>query len=141
MSEACQVDFYILARPTQSAGELACRLAMKAWTQGHTVVVCAESTEQARQLDELMWDCPPGRFLPHEQGAGQAPVGIVARADELGDRADLVINLATEPMPEPARFRRLLEIVPANPAQREASRVKYRTYREQGLNPETHKMG
>ena len=39
MDHACQVDFYVLARPTQSAGELACRLAMRAWEQGHRVLV------------------------------------------------------------------------------------------------------
>ncbi|NNL05812.1 MAG: DNA polymerase III subunit chi [Xanthomonadales bacterium] len=141
MSETCQVDFYILARPTQSAGELACRLAMKAWTQGHSVIVCAESTEQAERLDELMWDCPPGRFLPHQRGEGEAPVGIVTQGEELTREGDLVINLTTEPVPEPSRFRRLLEIVPVSSGRRDASREKYRTYREQGLSPETHKMG
>ena len=140
MAEACQVDFYILARPTQSAGELACRLAMKAWAQGHTVTVRTASAAQADELDELMWDCPPGRFLPHDKGMGSAPVGIVTAADSLEQAEDLVINLAGEPVPEPARFRRLLEIVPANPEQREASREKYRAYREQGLSPETYKM-
>ena len=49
-------------------------------------------------------------------------------------------DTSREPVPEPARFRRLLEIVPANPEQREASREKYRAYREQGLSPETYKM-
>jgi DNA polymerase IIIc chi subunit len=39
------------------------------------------------------------------------------------------------------RFRRLLEIVPAEPAQRDASREKFRNYRALGLSPETHPMG
>ena len=140
MANDCQVDFYILARPAQSAGELACRLAMKAWERGHVVTVRTEDTRQADQLDELMWDCPPGRFLPHEKGVGPAPVGIVTRTDDLQGANDLVINLSAAPVPEPGRFRRLLEIVPAEPGQREASREKYRAYREQGLAPETHKM-
>mgnify|MGYP000281859970 CR=1 FL=1 len=71
MSTACQVDFYVLARTTQSAEQLACRLAMMAWEQGHRVAVCTASDPDARRLDELMWDDPPGRFLPHATGADE----------------------------------------------------------------------
>ena len=38
-------------------------------------------------------------------------------------------------------FRRVLEIVPAEPGQRDASREKFRNYRALGLSPETHPMG
>jgi DNA polymerase-3 subunit chi len=143
MPKDCQVDFYVLARPTQSAGELACRLAMMAWEQGHRVAVRADGEDEVKRLDELMWDCPPGRFLPHEAGNADAetPVSIADSADPIPDHRDLVINLGAEPVPEPTRFHRLLEIVPAEPTHRTASRTKFKTYRDQGLSPETHKMG
>lgn len=143
MGDVCQVDFYVLTRPTQLAGELACRLAMMAWEQGHRIAVRTDDDEQAMQLDEMMWDFPPGRFLPHETGDAdqKIPVSIAPRGSAIAEHRDLVINLSVEPVPEPARFRRLLEIVPAEPEQRTASREKFRAYREQGLNPETHKMG
>ncbi len=142
MADACQVDFYVLARPTQSAGELACRLAMKAWEGGHRVVVRVDDERAARGLDEQMWDCPAGRFLPHARGAAAdaAPVAIVTARDELPTGRDLVINLSADPVRSAERFDRLLEIVPADPALRDASRGKYRSYREQGLSPETHTM-
>ena len=69
------------------------------------------------------------------------PVTITTRAASIPDHRNLVINLCADPVPEPGRFRRLLEIVPAQPELRTASRVKYKLYRDQGLNPETHKMG
>ena len=143
MDPQCQVDFYVLARPTQSAGELACRLAMMAWEQGHRVAVRAEIEAAVREIDEMMWDCPPGRFLPHCTGHSdtQTPVAIDEREAAIPEQRDLVINLCAEPVPEPGRFRRLLEIVPAQPELRTASREKFRIYRDLGLSPETHEMG
>ena len=143
MDQACQVDFYVLARPTQSAGELACKLAMKAWEQGHRVLVRVENDEEARRLDEQMWDCPAGRFLPHGRGAAaaNAPVGIETADGGAAGERDLLINLCTEAVTDVERFRRVLEIVPAEPGQRDASREKFRNYRALGLSPETHPMG
>ncbi|MEJ2401484.1 MAG: DNA polymerase III subunit chi [Xanthomonadales bacterium] len=142
MTSACQVDFYVLARTTQSAEQLACRLSMMAWEQGHRVAVCTGSERAAERLNELMWDDPPGRFLPHATGPddGTAPVQILAGHGGITPHRDLVINLCPEAVPDPERFARLCEIVPADSAQRDASRVKFRTYRAGGLSPETHSM-
>ena len=142
MGGHCQVDFYVLARPTQSAGELACRLAMMAWEQGHRVLVRAGSEDEARQLDELMWDYPPGRFLPHgpEPAGDDVPVSIATRDDAMPTGRDLVINLCTDPVPEPKLYRRLCEIVPAAVEHRTASRDKWRVYRDQGLDLEKHDL-
>lgn len=145
----CQVDFYVLAESAPSAGHLACRLSLMAWEQGHRVAVLAADENAARSLDELMWDYPPARFLPHERlqdpahheaGPDAAPITIVSAADQVGADCNVVVNLAEEAVPDPGRFRRLLEIVPAEPRMREASRDKYRRYRQLGLQPTTHKI-
>ena len=143
MDIPCQVDFYVLARPGQSAEKLACRLAMKAWQNGHRVMVQTRDEAQAIALDEMMWDEPPGRFLPHSSGAGsdKAPVSIQAQPRTETDGSDLLINLTAEPVTEPQRFRRLLEIVPAEAQQRAASRLKFKAYRDLGLEPVTHTIG
>lgn len=138
----CQVAFYIIARPTQSAGQVACILAMKAWAQGHRIAVCAPTAEAVRELDEMMWDQPPGRFLPHETAeSSSAPVLIRHGNSGIPDDRNLVINLCIEPVPDPERFSRLCEVVPAQPEQRTASRNKYRAYRENRLDLETHEIG
>ncbi len=142
MSPACQVSFYVLADAASSAGHLACRLCSMAWEGGHRVTVLTGDAAESQALDELMWDHPPQRFLPHEvaDGGSAAPVVIVSDPDKLPADRSAVINLAAVPVPEPTRFQRLLEIVPADPRYREASREKYRRYRDLGLKPETHEM-
>jgi len=142
MALPCQVDFYVLADGAPSAGHLACRLSLRAWEEGYRVSVLAAGESDARQLDELMWDYPSGRFLPHGRGAMDAavPVAIVCPPEPLPADRDVVINLTAEPVPEPARFRRLLEIVPADARLRESSRAKFRTYRSLGLEPNHHEM-
>jgi DNA polymerase-3 subunit chi len=143
MTATCQVDFYVLARTSQSAEQLACRLAMMAWEQGHRVSVRTEFESDVKILDELMWDAPPGRFLPHGTGATGAasPVAIGAQTEEIPADRDVVINLAAAAVPEPSRFKRLLEIVPEDNEQRSASRLKFREYRKLGLDPVSHPIG
>ena len=142
MSVECRVDFYVLTASAPSAGHLACRLCLKAWEEGHLVTVLAPGEDEARLLDELMWDFPADRFLPHELGQadGDVPVAILSAASQVPTDRDVVINLTAEPVPEPKRFRRLLEIVPADSRLREASRTKFRTYRNLGLEPLHHEM-
>lgn len=143
MGSDCQVDFYVLANAAQSAEQLACRLAMMAWEQGHRVAVLAADEKDAESLDEVMWDYPPGRFLPHSRESVEPlpPVSISTGLSDIPSDRDVLINLADYAVPEPNRFKRLLEIVPGAELKRLASREKFRTYRELGLNPESHTIG
>ncbi len=142
MAESCQVDFYVLANPGQSAERLACQLAMMAWEQGHRVAVLTEDETAARALDEIMWDFPAGRFLPHAANAtdNATPVSINVNVADIATGRDVLINLADSPVDAPGRFERLLEIVPAAKQKRLASRDKFRAYRKLGLDPASHKM-
>ena len=143
MAAGCQVDFYVLSGETPSPEQLACRLAMMAWEQGHSVSVRMESGQEVSELDKLMWEFPPGRFLPHEAADSNttAPVLIGEQKMDIPPDRDVVINLASTVVPEPGRFRRLLEIVPPRSSDREASRVKFRQYRNEGLDPAHHEIG
>lgn len=136
----CQVDFYVLARPELDARKLACKLALMAWEHGHRTQVVADDMAAVRALDELLWSTPQGRFVPHGVAGtaeGEAAPIRIGTLDALRD-GDLVINLGSTPLPEPERFNRLLEIVPNASGQREASRRKFATYRQHGLEPQTH---
>lgn len=141
MAEHCQVDFYLLGSPTLEAERLACRLALMAWERGHRISIVSRDQAQCQQLDQLMWQSPEGRFLPHEMGEGHAaPVSLLVAPPD--GEADVVINLTEAPMPVqkdmPRAWNRLLEIVPHRPADREASREKFRRYRAGGLDPKAH---
>ncbi len=142
MTDHCQVDFYLLATPGLDARRLACRLALMSWERGHHTTVIADSSMEASEMDALMWESPPGRFLPHdlnqENTAGSAPV-IISLMSGL-KATEVVINLCPQPIPEPDRFQRLLEIVPHQDFERENSREKFRVYRGQGISPRMHEI-
>lgn len=139
---ACQVDFYLLGEAAPGAGKLACRLALMAWERSQNVFVVTTSKSAGQELNELMWQYPRERFLPHaqtgQQDAAKAPVLIGVLSDL--KPADVVINLCPEAVPQPEEYKRVLEIVPFEEEERQASRLKYKTYRNQGLKPRTHEI-
>jgi DNA polymerase-3 subunit chi len=141
-AESCQVDFYLLGESSPGAAKLACRLALMALERNQNIFVITNSDTSAEQLDELMWQYPEGRFIPHaragEPDSGKAPVNIGLLSSL--NPADVVINLCPEAVPQPERFSRVLEIVPYADNEREASRVKFRIYRNLGLDPQTHEI-
>lgn len=107
------------------------------------VIFIITSTEtSAQELDELMWQYPEGRFIPHAMVTDKNSETSPIRIGELSSLkpADVVINLCHDAVPEPERFSRVLEIVPFAEDEKEASRVKYRIYRNLGLNPQTHEI-
>lgn len=140
--EPCQVDFYLLGEAAPEAGKLACRLALMAWERKQRIFVIVASETAVEQLDTLMWQYPEGRFLPHtradDKDSGKAPVHIGTLSDL--NPTDVVINLCPEAVPHPESFSRVLEIVPFADNERQASRVKYKTYRNLGLTPQTHEI-
>lgn len=140
--EPCQVDFYLLGEAAPEAGKLACRLALMAWERKQRIFVIVASETAVEQLDTLMWQYPEGRFLPHsradDEDSGKTPVHIGTLSDL--NPTDVVINLCPEAVPQPERFSRLLEIVPYAENERQASRVKYKAYRNLGLRPQTHEI-
>jgi len=141
-TDPCQVDFYLLGEPALIAGNFACRLAMMAWERKQKVFITAASDSAVKHLDDLLWQYPQGRFLPHAPAddtlAGKAPINIGTIS--CLKPTDVVINLCPEAIPQPTRFSRVLEIVPFAKEEREASRLKYKSYRTQGLNPRTHEI-
>jgi DNA polymerase-3 subunit chi len=141
-TDTCQVDFYLLGESSPGAAKLACRLALMALERKQKIFIVTATEASSEQLDELMWQYPEGRFIPHARAGGQdsakAPVniGTLSRLNP----ADVVINLCTEAVVQPERFSRVLEIVPYDDNEKEASRVKFRIYRNLGLNPQTHEI-
>jgi len=140
--EPCQVDFYLLGASSSGADRLACRLALMAWERKQKIFIITATESSGKQLGELMWQYPEGRFLPHsgvnDQDSGKAPVYIGTLSGL--NTTDVVINLCPEAVPQPERFSRVLEIVPYAENERQASRVKYKTYLNQGLEPKTHEI-
>lgn len=113
-----------------------------AWERKQDIFIITATESSGKQLDELMWQYPEGRFLPHTTaGADDAARAAVNIGTISGLKpTDVVINLCQEAVPGPERFSRVLEIVPYANDERDASRLKYKNYRELGLKPRTHEI-
>ena len=139
---SCQVDFYLLGESSRDANSIACRLALMAWERKQNIFIITATESLAAEMDELMWQNPEGRFLPHARAntgeSDKAPVNIGTLSDL--NPADVVINLCPEVVPKPQRFSRVLEIVPYANEERQSSRVKYKSYRNLGLDPRTQEI-
>lgn len=151
MTDSCQVDFYVLSSASLNADRMACRLALMSWERGHRTLIVTESENSAKALDKLMWESPSQRFVPHDlesQADSHAPI-LITNMENNGDPAtgeenirkfDVVINLSPQPVPNPGRFVRLLEIVPQEDVARKASRGKFKYYRDLGITPGSHEI-
>jgi DNA polymerase-3 subunit chi len=149
------VNFYTLKSDQASARlQFACRLTEKAQSMGHRVFIHAESPQQAKLLDDLLWQFKASSFVPHglvtedssdhedsagqEDSVGQERVAIGTRIP--ASRTGMLINLTASPCAGLEQFSRINEILDADPETLMQGRDRYRFYQAQGYQPETHKI-
>ena len=127
-----RIDFYTNAEPKL---QIACQLAAKAVRQSLRVLIYAPDEALARTMDKLLWTFPATGFLPHCMArdglAAETPV-LIARAGDEAAHDHVLLNLAPESPEFFSRFQRLIEIVGAEPGDRQAGRERYRYYRDRG---------
>ena len=132
-----RADFYLIAKPRflEEPLKLVCELARKAYDSNQWTLVLARDAAQAEALDELLWEFDPDAYIPH-QIAGMdedddiTPVLIVPPEAEAPMRP-LVLNLRNEPVK--GGFERVLEVVPADESAREPLRLRWKHYKDAGL--------
>lgn len=139
-----RVDFYILQDSRADARQqFTCKLAEKAYKQGHKVYINTASAQQLEQLDELLWTFRDGSFVPHERYSGgengEQPI-LLGHAIEPDGPDDVLVNLADDIPAFFSRFKRVAELVGDNEAQRESARDRYRFYKDRGYTLKTHKL-
>jgi DNA polymerase-3 subunit chi len=139
-----QIDFYLL--PSQSEGQrlnFACRLAEKAWTQGHRVLIQTPSAAESEQLNRLLWTFREGSFLPHgllaEADTELTPI-LINHGEEAGEEHQVLINLSPAIPAFFSRFERLAEILDQTPDILAAGRSRYGHYQERGYPLQHHQM-
>jgi DNA polymerase III subunit chi len=142
-----QVDFYILESDSEDARlRLACRIVDKATQQNQHVFINSSSDVEAQKLDELLWTFSQGSFIPHKnvrqpvESPPREPVVIALNQPPVGERWDVLINLAPEVPDFFSRYERVAEVVDGNAARREQSRGRYRFYRDRGYPLNTHQV-
>ena len=136
-----RADFYLIDKPRfrEDPLLLVCKLAKRAFASEQPTLILARSPTQAEALDEKLWEFDDNAFIPH-QIAGDDDDAIcavlIAPPDvTTADRA-LVINLRDECAP--GLFERVLEIVPADEAERLGSRERWKTYKQAGFEVAKH---
>lgn len=142
--QSVRIDFYILDTSGEQARlRFACRLAEKAFSMQHRVHALAENEPEANTLDDLMWTFRAGSFLPHaiKPGANDpdTPVTIGFDADAAA-AGDLLINLTSSVPVCFDRFQRIAEIIDGDEACRTAGRERFSFYRNNGFDPQTHRI-
>lgn len=143
-----RVDFYILnSTDPDEPFRVACRVAEKAWRQGHRVRVESDDKETLRRLDTLMWTFKQESFLPHEmegehddwQQLDPAPVVLGTPATST-EGPDVLINLSASVPAIAERCARIAEIVSADREARQQGRERYRLYRDRGFELISHEI-
>ena len=138
-----RADFYLIDKPRFRDDPLllVCELVKKAYAATQPTLILARSPEQAEALDEKLWEFDDDSFIPHQLAGDDddaitavviAPPGV-ATADR-----QLVVNLRDECAP--GQYERVLEVVAADPAEREGSRLRWGEYKRRGFEVNKHDM-
>lgn len=144
-----QVDFYVLPGDESAARlRFACRLVEKAWLKRHRVRVQLDPGGELEAFDQMLWTFSDRAFVPHRRAGtaadlpAPAPAIVVIADTAEADAADgdVLVNLASV-QPATGDWSRIAEVIDADALRRSRGRERYRSYRELGLDPQTHDMG
>lgn len=131
-----RADFYLIDKPRfrEQPLLLVCELVRRAFAAQQPTLILVRDFEQAEAVDELLWAFDEDAFIPHQLAGddddADTAVLIVPPGIDTADRP-LVINLREGCAP--GRFDRVLEVVAADPAEREGSRARWREYARLGF--------
>lgn len=139
-----RIDFYlILDEKSEALLRVTCRLAEKAYLAGHQIYIAVNSPSLQHQLDETLWTFRDISFVPHcfygQTRVPQPPVQIGCQQNP-HDMSDILINLTLTSLPFYSQFNRVIEIIPADEASKQAGRVLYRQYRADGCELTIHEV-
>ena len=143
-TDMTRIDFYSLKE--DSRGDrflLTCRLAERIHAQRLRAYIHAPDTQHARHIDRLLWTYKKHSFIPHGLAAQAdrewTPILIGSDGDP-GDEHQVLVNLGAEVPAFFERFDRLLDLVDLDPGVKQAGRMRFRYYRDQGYAPEHHQI-
>jgi len=128
-----QIYFYHNAADRIAA---ASALIGKAFLQNKALLVYAPDPEVAGALDRHLWMVPPTGFIAHVRGnsplAGETPVLIADKLENLDGLPQRLINLSGEIPPGFSRFASVIEVVGQADDERLAGRKRVKFYKDRG---------
>ena len=140
-----RVSFYILkSQDIHSRQQIACRLAEKAWREGHQVFIYTENAQQSAAMDEALWTFRPESFVPHQilESANTIAAPVLISHDNTPPPRlmDVLINLNAEQPMFFSQFERLAEIIDDDEQVKQYGRQRYKFYQDRGYPLETHHL-
>lgn len=143
-----KVDFYLLENPAISAVMMtACKLCEKAYGQQKTVYIYTKTPKEADILDKLLWTYNDISFLPHGINLPQTPLLITHEetpeniiATHHLNNYDILLNLTLKTPHFFSQFQRIIEIISGDPIDRQAARERYRFYRDNQCELNSHQL-
>lgn len=103
--------------------------------KGRRLMLFSPDTEMAAKVESYLWTNPAIGFTPHCRSdhalADVTPIIIDCHGKQL-PHDDVLVNLQSQHPPFFSRFRRLIEIVGVDEADKSAARDRYRFYRDRG---------
>ena len=125
--------------------QYACRVVRKARAANKTVLVVARDGDRLARFDAALWTFSPLDFVPHVPAdsplATETPV-LLSREAPVAHARDVLL-LLDDTAPEGfkelfARFERVIEVVSRDDEDRAKARVRFKLYRDSGLQPQVH---
>jgi DNA polymerase-3 subunit chi len=138
-----RADFYLIAKPRfrEDPLLLVCELAKRAFASEQPTVIFARSQDQAEEIDAKLWEFDEDAFIPHQIAGDDddaiTAVLIVPPGIDAADRP-LAINLRDSCAL--GQHNRVLEVVAADPIERDGSRERWREYARRGFEVQKHDM-
>ncbi len=137
-----ELNFYIIQNDISQA-DLACRICRKSISTGQTpVLVKFEQQAELENFDSLLWQFDPSSFVPHdvvENAIDYAASPICLSLHIPEQFQGICLNLGQHAI-DSTRFSRVIEIIENNDTARAAGRVRFKAYREQGIEPITYRV-
>ena len=133
----------------------ACRLLRKALRThgevGHRQVAVLAPTAMLSRFDRALWSFEATEFIPHlllpnsadaltiTEKHQRTPVWLVEQAERAAHMS-LLLHLGDEPAVGFESFPRMVEVVSADPTDREAARIRWKHYRARGYEIQKHEV-
>jgi DNA polymerase-3 subunit chi len=140
-----QVEFCVLpGSDARARWRFACQEIEKAYLAGQHVFVALEDASDLQSFDTLLWTFADRSFVPHEplhaeSAWAETPV-LLGSGAAAPPGAQLLVNLAGALPAAAPDTARILEIIDADEERRRAGRVRFRQYRERGIEPQTRNV-
>ena len=143
-----QVDFYLISNQVADAKfKLASRLCYKIQRLKQRTLVVTDDTNASETLDRVLWTFSDTSFAAHDSfnddsAASSIHIGESCAVDEqvLQSNYDVLINLGHDAPLFSHHFNRVLEIVEPSDAEKAAARQRYKSYKDESFELNTHNI-